>query len=191
MLMDEKPDLNEDLLIHFGVRGMKWGHRKKRPDEEERKKFFNSRNKKIAAGAAVAITGAAAVIFILGSRGKQRLPSLDHAPGLKEFKNVAKNVGSGNRPRLSDAVGRSYTPHLDASPFAMQIQAGRIAQQSTMNRIGTQRLVDQTWRDSAKMKQLTRDMNSSTNMLLKSNAQQMSIADIRRKLNDPNHVWEL
>ena len=26
-----KPELNEDLLMHFGVKGMRWGHRKQRP----------------------------------------------------------------------------------------------------------------------------------------------------------------
>jgi hypothetical protein len=34
-------DMNEEeRLIHFGVKGMKWGVRKKRPDEEARKKYF-------------------------------------------------------------------------------------------------------------------------------------------------------
>jgi hypothetical protein len=32
MLMDDKPPLDEDLLIHFGVKGMRWGHRKSSSD---------------------------------------------------------------------------------------------------------------------------------------------------------------
>lgn len=28
MLVDEKPALNDDLLIHYGIPGMRWGHRK-------------------------------------------------------------------------------------------------------------------------------------------------------------------
>lgn len=38
-----KPELNEDLLMHFGVKGMRWGHRKQRPVSTgiKRKKRFN------------------------------------------------------------------------------------------------------------------------------------------------------
>lgn len=47
-----KPELNEDLLMHFGVKGMRWGHRKQRPVSLGRRvrsandKFVSNYNKK-------------------------------------------------------------------------------------------------------------------------------------------------
>lgn len=37
MIDTDKPDLNEDLLIHYGVAGMKWGKRKKAGASEIRR----------------------------------------------------------------------------------------------------------------------------------------------------------
>lgn len=67
MIIIEKPPLNEELLVHFGVRGMKWGQRKDRAQAKIKEAVGNiSTKQKIEATAAI---GAAATIGVLAATG--------------------------------------------------------------------------------------------------------------------------
>jgi hypothetical protein len=74
MIVAEKPPLDDDLLIHFGVKGMRWGHRK--PEEvstggnrgSAAPKAPMSTGKKVAIGVGVA-AGVAAAAYFLSKRG--------------------------------------------------------------------------------------------------------------------------
>lgn len=213
MLIDDKPDLDDALLVHVGIKGMKWGVRKARTNEGERKTLFTSKQKKIAAGVGVAIAGAAAAIFILANRGKQPLPSVEHLVALNR-KRPEKNsgvalikktfatdptspapflrsIGPKNAPSMSVYQQRLKIAGLD-HPGAMQIRAGQAAHEQALARVGNQKLTDKTWRDSAKMAQMARDTNKQVDEIIKrTDAKMPSIEEIRRHLADPNHVWEI
>lgn len=65
MITAEKPPLNEDLLVHFGVKGMKWGVRKQRTSSEsekepEKQPRFSEKTRRTATLVAVGV-GALAV----------------------------------------------------------------------------------------------------------------------------------
>lgn len=57
MLVDEKPPLDEDLLKHYGIPGMKWGVRRDRTGNPPM-----SKTKKVAIGTAAAV-GTAALLY--------------------------------------------------------------------------------------------------------------------------------
>lgn len=63
-IVAEKPPLDDELLMHFGVKGMRWGHRN--PDDPPNK---TSTTKKVAIGVGV-VAGAAAAAYIISRRGK-------------------------------------------------------------------------------------------------------------------------
>jgi len=79
MFVTEKPPLDDELLIHYGIPGMRWGHRK--PEEvssgvrrvagaapvvKQRRKLSEGQKKAIRGAVAV---GAVAGLFILSQRG--------------------------------------------------------------------------------------------------------------------------
>lgn len=72
MLHDTKPPLDEALLMHFGVKGMKWGVRHRRPDEAERRARFSPKAKKVALATA-GIAGALAVAYLLNRHGNTKI----------------------------------------------------------------------------------------------------------------------
>src|SRR4051794_16711747 len=83
MLVDEKPPLDEDLLMHFGVPGMKWGHRKPRESgsssgRSSAPKQGMSTKKKVAVGVGVgvAVAGAAAAAYFLARSGKSPVSAM-------------------------------------------------------------------------------------------------------------------
>lgn len=81
MAVIDKPPLDEDLLVHFGIKGMRWGVRKSSSSGGSSKKKMSTK-KKVAIGAGVAV-GAAAVAFALTRRGKVPVKNvLGHQPGL-------------------------------------------------------------------------------------------------------------
>lgn len=153
MLVDEKPPLDEDLLMHFGIRGMKWGQRKARPSGgsggSSAPKQKMSTKKKVAVGLGVAAVGASVAAYILSKRGNS----------------VAKAAVRVE----SKAASLALHPHTP-SPFEMRLAAGQAAHRNTMNRIAAQKLTDKAWRDSVKIKQMSRQMDSTTANLLSNNS---------------------
>lgn len=138
MLLDEKPPLEGVYLAHFGTKGMKWGHRKARDtgssSGSQPAKQKMSTGKKVAIGVAVT-AGALAVAAVLRKRGKVR------PTAFKGFAAVAAN--------------------RDPSPSQMRMAAGMAAHRNAMQRVGSQSLTDKTWRDAARMSQMTRSRFST------------------------------
>jgi hypothetical protein len=75
----EKPGTPEEL-VHVGVLGMKWGHRKSSGSSTSTTKTPMSKKKKVAIGVGVGVAvvaGAAIAGHMLGSRGKLRISDID------------------------------------------------------------------------------------------------------------------
>lgn len=145
----------EAYLEHFGRKGMKWGVRNAESSEPSSggpskvtprggtakpraaaasvKAHMDTR-KKVAIGVALT-AGALAVAAIMHSRG-----SLSLRPKSGAVNSAEALFGTAKAP----------------SPFQMQLDAGRAAQRNVLSRIGNQHLTDKTWRDAAKMSQMTR-----------------------------------
>lgn len=172
MITDEKPPLDEDLLMHFGVRGMHWGQRKARPSGgssgSSAPKQKMATGKKVAIGLGVAAVGASVAAYILSRQGNSRVGAAAKAAVRVESK----------------AASLALRPHTP-SPFEMRMAAGQAAHRNTMNRVAAQKLTDKAWRDSAKIKQMSRQMDSTTASLLNNNSAML------KALQDPNHVWRL
>lgn len=95
MLLDEKPPLDEDLLAHFGVKGMHWGQRKEKASSAKPKSAQAQMNARLARRRVIAdrttkgvliVGGAAAayMVFRRGStpvnripRGSMKVPNFD------------------------------------------------------------------------------------------------------------------
>ena len=166
--MIENPPLDEDLLIHFGIKGMKWGKRKVRPDEAERKKLFakGSRSRKVAIGAA-AVGGALAISYLMTKRGQTKIA--DMAVSQYTQTRVAR-AQAGNNPfgnlakKFRDTKAASIP-----SPAEMTAQARMAGVRDRVFKGGSQKLTDQAWRDQARLSQLSRSMSDTTNDLLNGN----------------------
>jgi hypothetical protein len=68
MIVEEKPPLNDELLVHFGIKGMRWGVRKDRgtPSSNSGPRFNVTTKQKVVATASV---GAAATVGVLAATG--------------------------------------------------------------------------------------------------------------------------
>lgn len=99
MIVDEKPPLDENLLMHFGIKGMKWGHRKARDSGgassggSSAPKQGMSTKKKVAIGVGVgaAVVGAAAASYFLVRRGKSPMSALTKVAKAAENRPKAGN----------------------------------------------------------------------------------------------------
>lgn len=199
MLVDEKPPLNEDLLMHYGVPGMKWGHRKARETAGPRrgsaqapggssrsgraatpqKKGWSTKKKVAVVGAGVGIAvGAAATAYILAKRGRVKVGAVSKIAARVEAKAVSA-------PGSSAPYYAGYPLRGDPSPHQMRLAAGMAGHNNAMRRVGAQKLTDTVWRNQvnlARTARLNAEMSKDT---------LDSLDWVRRKLSDPNHVWQL
>jgi hypothetical protein len=167
MIHDQKPPLDEALLIHYGVKGMKWGVHHTRPDEAERRARFSPKAKKIAAGVAVA-GGAAAAAYLIAKHGNVpansmgRLSKPNLKPSAWDKVNELRRVQGENFVKNSPSFNRTH--HFNAEANRWSAEAG-----STLaRRVGSN---SRTWASS--MPNLS-DLNA-----------------VRDAMNDPNFIWDL
>lgn len=164
--------LGEEYLEHFGIKGMKWGVRKAEPSSggsssSSKKTPKKNPTKKILLGTTI----------VIGAIGAAYLIS----------KNRTVKV---SRIRVSGG-GLSSAP----SPFQMRTEAGLAANRNFLNRVGNQRLSDKTWRDAARMSQMSRARFSAGNKSITDmhdlNTRLTGFTDkqLRENLANPNYVW--
>jgi hypothetical protein len=211
--MIEKPPLDEDLLVHFGVKGMRWGRRKAKSESDSTsgsKKMSTA--KKVALGAA-AVGGALAVAYLISRRGSTKISDVvsnDFVTGQRqnaklgsnEFDAMMKQVrpkvpSAPSVPSLSQRFANTKAnsvPPIDNAAMNARIDALRSQakvpsagglvgdRQIRANVEGNRRLVDKAWRDQARIGLLKRDMDDTTNSLLKGNQQRLEEA-ARQRLN--------
>lgn len=82
MILDDKPPLDEALLEHHGIKGMRWGvRRKSTPGDHSNFK----RNAKIVGAGALALGGAAAAAYVLSKHGSKSTSTVDLTPGITKL----------------------------------------------------------------------------------------------------------
>lgn len=127
MLVDEKPPLDEDLLMHFGIKGMRWGHRK--PQESGSSsgrssaapKQGMSTKKKVAIGVGigVGVAGAAAAAYFLARSGKSPISAMNKVVQAAE-----------NRPKIS-AVPKAKLPDPSPAQMMRRLEAHKMSHLDT------------------------------------------------------------
>lgn len=164
MFYVDKPPLNDDLLVHFGVRGMKWGQRRKSSASSSKKTDGKmSTGKKIGVGAAV-VGGAAIAAIILSKRGRTpaiQIGKVNLRPTTMDKLREAQKMKIENFNKMKPTFGK--TMFFDSS------SGGTGA-----------------WRPQTGSALAVRTGRRTT-----SNVDMGSIADVRRAWADPNHVWDL
>lgn len=177
-------DFVDEELAHIGVKGMKWGHRKKRSDEEERKKTFKNadRNRKIAVGLAV-VGGAAAVGLLLSKTGRAKVTDavVTNTVMKRQAQFQRKNNPFGQLAQKFRDTKAASVP----SPDQMIAEARMAGVRNRVNLAGNRRLTDETWRNQARLGSLKRDMDESTNNLLKGTDANLRLSEMRRQLQGP------
>jgi hypothetical protein len=180
----EKPSLEETYLEHFGTKGMRWGVRKIRRDEDQRKKTFGQKAKtaaKVTGIAAVAVGGAIAVSYLIGNRGRTKVGELavhNYVVG-KERKAQAEQMPFRDLgKKFRDAV-ESAKPKDLPSPDSIMQTARNPNVQINRSVAGHRRLADNVLKNKARMQKEVDDMYSTPEM-----------ENIRRRLMDPNYIWE-
>jgi hypothetical protein len=171
MLVAEKPPLDEDLLMHFGIKGMKWGHRKTRSSSSSGhtgSKQKMSTGKKVAIGAAV-VGGAAAAAFILTKTGRLPIRSLGN-----RFR--SPQLRSSFVPKTVLATPVSHIP----SPARLMAEANQAAVRNRSVPAMNRTLTEKTWRDAALMRRTARESSRIP-----------SVGEVARNLQDPNYVWHI
>ena len=107
MLIAEKPPLDEELLAHYGIKGMRWGRRKAElpvAPKPPRKKW--STKKKVAVGAAV-VAGYAFTVGYLRERGQVK-PKFDR----KNIRASLKRTANAMKPD-NESLGKSFLTKTD------------------------------------------------------------------------------
>jgi hypothetical protein len=117
-LLAEKPPLDDDLLMHFGVKGMRWGHRKARDDEggggarRSAPKPPMSEGKKTAIKVAVGVGVAAGAYFLVRRGMTPRVRALEDKStkiGFKAAGRVLKTIGKvtvKTVPKVAKTTGK-------------------------------------------------------------------------------------
>jgi hypothetical protein len=161
MIHDLKPPLNEELLIHYGKRGMKWGVRNVRPDEAERKARFGPKAKKIALGVA-AVGGAVAAGYILSRNGDMKIS----AGGLTDPSSPLYSTMTAGKQAASYTMSnkRAMSTPVSALP------SGR--------KMSTSPAISRAIRSKATSSQSGNILNLG------------DLNAVREAMNDPNFVWE-
>lgn len=165
ILNQEKPPLDGALLQHFGVRGMKWGHRKDRktqPSASNNHKM--STKKKVAIGVGVAAVGVGVAALVISRSGRVPVSRLRPPPpgrvrnvrnaidpgGVNPFirpRGVARVGGAipmpGGRAHPSAATGKKVAAAFDDSAWKKKvswvlndIREANAEQDSYMRKIG-------------------------------------------------------
>lgn len=192
MITEEKPALDENLLIHFGIKGMKWGVKKNgqprllpgartsmNVGHKIGKKIHDARvsradkpkmstAKKVAIGAAV-VGGAAAATFVLTKTGRTTIGSL--ATRFRASKPTTTLI-----PKKTSITPVSHIP----SPSQLMSEASQAATRNRGVAPINRALTEKSWRDAALMKRATRETSRIP-----------SVGEISRNLQDPNYVWHL
>lgn len=178
--MITNPPLDAVYIAHFGVKGMKWGRRKTRPDEAQRKQIFKNaeQKKKVIAGLAV-VGGAVAVGVLLSKRGRNKVTDVAVTNYVQQRTARAQ---AGNNP--FGQLARKFRDTKAASvpsPQQMMAEAQRAGvEQRSVQRVN-RLMTDRNWRQSANFNKAARESLSSD----------VSLDEVRRRLQDPNYVWEL
>lgn len=129
IVVDQKPSL-EDALVHYGVKGMKWGKRKRSPAEEaERSRRFKKNAKRTAA--VVVVGGAALTVAILAKNGKLPVKSLSGSG--KKAKATAEAIERGKRLSREIAINDFKTK---AALLSKDIAEANAEQDAFMRSIG-------------------------------------------------------
>lgn len=121
MITAEKPPLDEDLLVHFGIKGMKWGVRK-RSDSDGNAKPKMSTKKKVAIGATVAV-GAAAVAYILATRGqgpKLGVSKVSLKPNVMDRLREAQKMKVSNFNKIAPHLNKMHYFDPKRNTFVME-----------------------------------------------------------------------
>lgn len=173
-MITEKPDINEVYLIHVGVKGMRWGRRKARSDEADRAKVFSKSNAKKAAKGVAVLAGVALVAAVMTKSGRTKMVDVATSTYVKNrsAKNVAKANPVNDLVRRFSAVKVSSVP----TPAQMMANAREAAVRTEFDRQGAQRLTEQVWRNQARISQLSRGLDDTTNSLLSGTAANLARA---------------
>lgn len=161
MIVADKPPLDEDLLMHFGVKGMKWGRRKVRDSTSQSPS--SSRNtrlttvKKVALGTAL-VGGAAASAYLLSRVGGVKTSQISKASLLEGEK----------------LIQQAAQLRADA-PLNAQRQMARAMQAKTNDLT--------VLASSARMQQMMREMENTPRVNLS------SLPAVKRALNQPKRAW--
>jgi len=192
MLHDTKPPLDGDLLIHYGVPGMKWGQRRNRDSggsskisssKSSQPKSKSSNAKKVAFGVA-AVAGAVAVGLLLAKSGNVKIS----AGGLTNPNSKLYNTMTAGKKAASYTTKNKAAM---ATPMKA-LPAGR--------KLAANPVISQAMKRSASATNATRAATSATRASTRA-ARVTSAAKragfdlgdlnaVRDAMNDPNFVWE-
>lgn len=171
----------DDFLEHYGVKGMRWGHRKVRPDEAERKALFGPKAKKIAMGTA-AVAGALAVAYVVSRSGGIKVG----AGGLTDPRSDLYEATVAGKKAATATFARTSTTKLAdiPSPESLMADARMAGVRNAVFRENNQRITERAWRDAANLSRIERASNLTATTM-------PSIDDIRNMLADPSYQWPI